>query len=145
MNAKISIHQYESKEELLKGFQVLKQLRTHLNEESFLGLYEEMEKEGYKLIGLEDHGQTVAVAGIIIVTNFYNGKHVFVYDLVTDQNRRSNGYGKQLLDYIHEFGKENGCELVSLQSGLQRIDAHRFYEEKMEFRRLSYAFSKDIK
>jgi len=145
MKSKNLIQHYESNEELLKGFQVLKQLRTHLNEESFFELYEEMKKEGYKLIGLEDDGQTVAVAGIIIVTNFYNGKHVFVYDLVTDQNRRSNGYGKQLLDYIHEFGKENGCELVSLQSGLQRIDAHRFYEEKMEFRKLSYAFSKDIK
>lgn len=145
MNNRIFIQQYETKEELLRGFQILKQLRTHLSEESFFERYEEMKKEGYKLIGLEDHGLTVAVAGIIILTNFYNGKHVFVYDLVTNQNSRSNGYGKQLLAYIHEFGKENGCELVSLQSGLQRIDAHRFYEEKMEFRKTSFAFSKDIK
>lgn len=144
MNSTISIKHYETKEELLKGFQVLKQLRTHLNENSFFELYEEMKKEGYKLVGLEDNGETVAVAGIIILTNFYNGKHVFVYDLVTDHNRRSKGYGKHLLDYIHEYAKENGCKLVSLESGLQRIDAHRFYEEKMEFNKLSFAFRKEI-
>jgi GNAT superfamily N-acetyltransferase len=141
----ISIKQYQTKEELLKGFEVLKQLRTHLNEESFIELYEEMKKEGFILIGLEENDVTVAVAGIGILTNFYNGKHVFVYDLVTDETKRSNGYGKQLLDYIYEFGKEKGCQLVTLQSGLQRKDAHRFYEEKMDYTKLSFSFSKDIK
>mgnify|MGYP001070462464 CR=1 FL=1 len=140
----LKIRHYETKKELLKGFEVLKQLRTHLNEDSFFELYEDMKKEGYHLIGLEDNEVTVAVAGIGILTNFYNGKHVFVYDLVTDGNKRSNGYGKHLLDYIYEFGKDHGCQLVTLQSGVQRIDAHRFYEEKMDYKKLSYSFSKNI-
>ena len=140
----ISIKLYESKEELSKGFEVLKQLRTHLNEESFFNLYEEMKKEGFQLYGLEENGVTVAVAGISILTNFYNGKHVFVYDLVTDENKRSNGYGKKLLDFISDYGKRNGCKLVTLQSGVQRINAHRFYEHKMDYKKLSYSFSKNI-
>jgi GNAT superfamily N-acetyltransferase len=140
----ISIKLYETKEELRKGFEVLKQLRTHLNEESFFYLYEEMQKQGYQLFGLEDQGVTVAVAGISILTNFYNGRHVFVYDLVTDESKRSNGYGKKLLDFISDFGKRNGCQLVTLQSGVQRINAHRFYEHKMEYKKLSYSFSKNI-
>ncbi|MEH7400701.1 GNAT family N-acetyltransferase [Gottfriedia acidiceleris] len=107
-------------------------------------VYEEMQKQGYKLFGLEVQGVTVAVAGISILTNFYNGKHVFVYDLVTDESKRSNGYGKKLLDFISEFGSRNGCQLVTLQSGVQRINAHRFYEHKMEYKKLSYSFSKDI-
>ncbi|ODG89877.1 MULTISPECIES: GNAT family N-acetyltransferase [Bacillaceae] len=140
----ISIKLYESKEELRKGFEVLKQLRTHLNEESFFNLYEEMQKQGYQLFGLEDRGLTVAVAGVSILTNFYNGRHVFVYDLVTDESKRSNGYGKKLLDFISDFGRRNGCQLVTLQSGVQRINAHRFYEHKMEYEKLSYSFSKVI-
>ncbi|PGS53695.1 GNAT family N-acetyltransferase [Bacillus sp. AFS041924] len=140
----ISIKLYESKEELSKGFEVLKQLRTHLNEESFFNLYGEMKKEGFQLYGLEENGVTVAVAGISILTNFYNGRHVFVYDLVTDENKRSNGYGKKLLDFISDYGKRNGCKLVTLQSGVQRINAHRFYEHKMDYKKLSYSFSKTI-
>jgi GNAT superfamily N-acetyltransferase len=140
----ISIKHYETKDELIKGFEVLKQLRTHLDENSFLELYSQMEQEGYKLIGLEEDGNTVAVTGIIILTNLYNGKHVYVYDLVTDESNRSKGYGEQLLNYVHEYGKQNGCGQVALQSGLQRINAHRFYEEKMEYRKLSFAYCKEL-
>lgn len=144
MASHIAIKHYESYEELKKGFEVLKQLRTHLNEESYFNLYEDMKKEGYQLIGLEVQGVTVAVAGFSILTNFYNGKHLFVYDLVTDETKRSNGYGEKLLDYLSEFGKRNGCRLVTLQSGVQRINAHRFYEDKMAYKKLSYSFSKTI-
>lgn len=140
----ISIKHYETKDELRKGFTVLKQLRTHLNENSFLALYHQMKQEGYKLIGIEEDGKTVAVTGIIILTNLYNGKHVFVYDLVTDESNRSKGYGEQLLNYVHEYGKQNGCGQVVLESGLQRINAHRFYEEKMKYDKRSFAFSKEI-
>lgn len=144
MKSQHSIVHYETKEELVKGFGVLKQLRPHLNEESFLTLYENMKSEGYKLIGLEVNEETVAVTGIGIQTNFYDGKHVFVYDLVTDEKNRSKGYGDELLNYVFEYGKEHGCELVTLQSGLQRINAHRFYEDKMEYKKVSYVFSKKI-
>jgi len=145
MNSHTFIKHYESNDDLVKGFHVLKQLRTHLDEQSFFELYEEMKKEGYQVIGLEENGVTVAVAGIIILTNLYNGKHVFVYDLVTDESKRSSGHGKQLLDYLYEYGKKHGCQLVTLQSGLQRIDAHRFYEDKMEYDKLSFSYSKKIK
>ncbi|MFF2876795.1 GNAT family N-acetyltransferase [Gottfriedia sp. NPDC057991] len=63
---------------------------------------------------------------------------------MTDESKRSNGYGKKLLDFISDFGKRNGCQLVTLQSCVQRFNMHRFYEQKMEYKKLSYSFSKDI-
>ncbi len=131
-------------EELLQGFTVLKELRPHLSEESFLGIYETMHREGYEVHALFDGEEVVAVTGIITLTNFYDGRHIYVYDLVTKSTSRSKGYGEKLLEYIEELGKEKGCVKVTLSSGLSRVDAHRFYEEKMDYEKASYVFRKTL-
>ena len=74
----------------------------------------------------------------------YYGRFVWVCDLVTDKNKRSNGYGERLLSYVHKWAKENSYENVALSSGLQRADAHRFYEEKMGYDKVSYVFKKTL-
>jgi len=61
----------------------------------------------------------------------YSGRFIWVCDLVTEPSERSKGYGKKLLSFVQQWSEENGYKIVSLSSGLQRIDAHRFYEEKM--------------
>jgi GNAT superfamily N-acetyltransferase len=131
-----------SEKEWLQAFPVMNELRTHLNRESFLKFLYQMNEDGYKLFALYDQEQIVAVIGIAIRTNFYYGKHVFVYDLVTHSSERSKGYGEKLLVYIHEFAKKNGCAVVALESGLFRLDAHRFYEEKVGYEKFCYSFKK---
>jgi GNAT superfamily N-acetyltransferase len=102
------IRHLESIEDVHRAFMILKQLRTHLTLESFTELYFKMNREGYRLITLEIEGEMVAVAGINILTNFYNHKFLLVYDLVTDEAQRSLGYGEQLLSYIHEYARGQG-------------------------------------
>lgn len=131
-------------EELLKAFPVMKQLRTHLIEETYLNLILDMKKEGYKIFALYVDEEIVAVAGVIKLTNIYYGKHVWVNDLVTDINKRSNKYGQILLSFINKWAKENGCNVVALSSGLQRLEAHNFYELKMGFDKVSYVFKKQL-
>ncbi len=70
-------------------------------------------------------------------------KDLYVDDLVVDSNSRSKGYGKILLDYAKEQAKLLGCKFFSLDSGLQREQAHKFYlREDMII--TSYHFSKNI-
>jgi hypothetical protein len=40
--------------------------------------------------------------------------------------------------------EEQGCERVSLASGFPRTDAHRFYEERMGYERVSFVFTKGL-
>nr|WP_205187989.1 GNAT family N-acetyltransferase [Metabacillus iocasae] len=120
------------------------QLRPHLTEESFLKTVKEMKEGGYQLFALCEEDEMVALAGVIIITNLYYGRHVYVYDLVTSNEHRSKGYGEQLLSYIEEWGQKNECEHVALSSANYRTDAHRFYEEKMNYTRPSYVFLKKI-
>ena len=49
-----------------------------------------------------------------------------------------------LLSFVNEWAKENSCEVVALSSGLQRVEAHKFYESKMEFDKTSYVFKKQL-
>ncbi len=74
----------------------------------------------------------------------YYGRFVWVCDLVTDSSQRSNGYGERLLSYVHKWAKENDYESVVLSSGLKRIDAHRFYEKRMGYDKVSYVFKKPL-
>jgi GNAT superfamily N-acetyltransferase len=139
-----SIKELTTKNEWLEAFPVMYELRTHLDENAYLELLYKMVDEGYKMFALFNDIQIVAVTGVIIRTNFYDGRHIFVYDLVTRSSVCSKGYGEKLLTYIEQWGKEHGCEKVALDSGLQRMDAHRFYENRMGFGKFSYGFKKII-
>lgn len=72
----------------------------------------------------------VAVAGFRLGDNLAWGHFLYIDDLVTRAKYRSNGYGKGLLDWLREYAKQEGCQQLHLDSGLQRKDAHRFYERE---------------
>jgi GNAT superfamily N-acetyltransferase len=132
------------KDQWLEAFPVMKQLRTDLTEVMYLNLLSEMTKDGYRLFALYSEGKVVSLACLSWRINFYNKKHIFIYDLVTDEDARSCGYGEKMLKYIHEWAQEIGAEYVSLESGLQRTEAHRFYEEKMKYDKWCYSFRKTL-
>ena len=87
-------------------------------------------------------GDVLAVAGVGIRTNFYNGRHLFVFDLVTRPDRRSEGHGGELMAFLDDWARERGCESITLESGLWRDDAHRFYEDRLDMDRYCYTFKK---
>lgn len=141
----IYVRELVSKEDFIQGFPVINQLRVNLTLESYLSLIEEMRAEGYRGIALFSNGDLVSYIGFSILTNLYYGKHMWVYDLITDEKHRSNHYGKILLSHLSEFAEENHCNSVALSSGLQREYAHKFYEGKMDFKKASYVFKKDLR
>jgi GNAT superfamily N-acetyltransferase len=128
-----------------EAFPVMRELRAHLDEETFLALMEKMRPEGYRLLAARDNQGTIkALAGIAELTNLYYGHHIWVYELVTTASERSRGYGKALLDRVEALARDLGCDTVALASGLQRADAHRFYEDKVGMQRTAYTFQKAV-
>ncbi|WP_112182555.1 GNAT family N-acetyltransferase [Paraliobacillus zengyii] len=134
-----------TEDELLAAFPVMNQLRTHLDEKKYLALVQEaQEVDQYQIAALYDANEIVAVVGFKPMITLYYGRFVWVCDLVTASDKRSNGYGEELLSYVEDWAKQNNYESVALSSGLQRTDAHRFYEKKMDYDRASYVFKKVI-
>ena len=118
----------ESDNEILACFQVLKELRPHIEAGSFLTTIRFMQTEGYVLSYIKAEDEVVSVAGFRICLNLAaQGKALYVYDLVTAQEHRSRGYGDQLIESLCELARARDCKIIHLDSGVHRYRAHKFY------------------
>ncbi len=116
---------------IARCYPLMSQLRPHLSREAFLAAVRRMEAaHGYRLVQLEDGGELRALAGIRMGEWLHRGRYLEVDDLVTAEDGRSRGYGGALLGWIAEYARAQGCDQVRLVSGVQRVDAHRFYERE---------------
>jgi len=120
-----------TREEIARCFPVMRQLRTHFeDEETFVAQVERQQREGYRMAFLEDETGVRAVAGFRRLEMLYAGRHYYVDDLVTDAAARSLGYGSALFDWLAAQARAERCGKLELDSGVQRFAAHRFYLTK---------------
>ncbi len=124
-------------------YEVLKQLRVELSFKEFDDLVYDMRHMEYKMIGLFQRGELITFAGVAVQTNFYHKRHLYIYDLVTDEKFRGEGHGVNMLEYLESYAKTAMCESLVLSSSFPKEDAHRFYE-KNNFLKKSYLFYKAI-
>ncbi|MBN3959888.1 GNAT family N-acetyltransferase [Nostoc sp. NMS8] len=123
----ISIQLAKSDFQILGCFAVISQLRPHLEQTKFVEQVRYQMQEGYKLAFLEAENKTVAVAGFRIYNCLASGKILYIDDLVVDEFNRSHSYGQQLFQWLIEYARNHDCKHLSLDSGVQRFAAHRFY------------------
>lgn len=139
----MTIQELTTPEQFREAYPVMHELRLDLNQDDYLDLLNAMIDEGYRMFALRDgQNNIVALAGIAVLTNFYYGRHIWVYDLVTSRAARSRGLGAQLLSFIEEFACEQNCQTIALSSGMPRVDAHRFYSERMNYTKHGFVFKK---
>jgi GNAT superfamily N-acetyltransferase len=117
----------QSDEEIAACFPVMQQLRQHLQHADFVPRVRLQQNAGYRLAFLEDERQVKAAAGFRLIENLFSGRMMYVDDLVTDDASRSKGYGTQVLNWLIDRARQEGCQSFELDSGVQRFEAHRFY------------------
>jgi GNAT superfamily N-acetyltransferase len=117
----------ESDAQILECFSTLSQLRPHLQQETFLEQVHRQQQNGYQLAFIAVDSRVSAVAGFCISECLSRGKFLYVYDLVVDESVRSQKYGQCMFEWLVEYAKLHDCKELSLDSGVQRFDAHRFY------------------
>lgn len=141
--SKMQIRELDLKE-LFSAYEVLSQLRSELSYEEFEDLVYEMQSMNYKMIGIMEKEELISYAGVAIQTNFYHKRHLYIFDLVTDEKYRGQGYGQMMLEYLADYANMGMCENIVLSSGFAREDAHRFYE-KNGFMKRSFLFVRSSK
>ncbi|MFG2975582.1 GNAT family N-acetyltransferase [Streptomyces sp. NPDC048331] len=119
---------------------VLLELRPHLTEELFLRIHTEAHGQGLRFTAAYDaDGGCVGAAGWRIVVNTSLVRSLYVDDLVTASAARSTGVGHELLAHLERHALAAGCTALTLESGTQRTDAHRFYfRERMAVTAFSF-------
>ena len=111
---------------LLRAEAVHRQLRPQLPLDYVSRLREIFANGGRMAVVAESDG-VVSVALWRIIENTYEGRRLYVDDLVSDEEQRSQGAGKLLLDWLEDKARSLGCGVLALDSGVQRAGAHRFY------------------
>ena len=128
-------HIAETDADITRCYPVMAELRAHATPEAFVPQVRRQMQAGFRLAWVEDHGKVMAVAGFRISESLFHGKFMYVDDLVTTESSRSRGHGKRLFGWLVSHAREHGCKHLDLDSGVQRIDAHRFYlREGMQIR-----------
>jgi len=117
----------ESDEDVRACFPVMRELRPHLDGSEFLRRIRTQQAEGYTLAALTESGTVQAVAGFRVIQNLASGRVLYVDDLVTAEASRGRRYGAALLEWLVDRARRLECDVFSLDSGVQRFDAHRFY------------------
>lgn len=112
---------------LSEAYPVLHELRTELSPEGFRSRYAAGHPDGYRFVAAYEDGVCRAVAGYRILVNVHRGRVLYVDDLVTSASQRSRGLGRAMMEHLRGVARDAGCDYVSLDSGVQRADAHRFY------------------
>ncbi len=124
MNVEIA----KTDEQIQACFPVIRELRPHLDALAFVDIVRNMQRDGYALAFLPVSGRVIAVAGFRTKRTLFCDKFLYVDDLVTLSTERSKGYGKVFLEWLKDRARTEGCAELHLDSGIQRKDAHRFYE-----------------
>lgn len=82
------------------------------------------------LVG-DDDGALVGLCTVYLdIPSVRFGRRAWVEDLAVHPERRSEGVGKRLLDAAKAWARERGATHLELDSGVGRVDAHRFYERE---------------
>ena len=111
---------------LARAEAVHRQLRTGLPADYAGRLRAVFANGGRMSVATED----TAVRGVAlwrVIENTYEGRRLYVDDLVSDEAHRSRGIGRSLLQHLERRALDLQCDVLALDSGTQRTDAHRFY------------------
>ena len=139
----MTIHEATTDAAIAACYPVMAQLRPYLLDDEFLPRVRRQMANGYRLAYVEQESRPVAVAGFRQLENLAWGRFLYVDDLVTDENARSQGHGERLFDWLLAEADRLGCEQLHLDSGVQRFAAHRFYfRERMDI--TSYHFARKV-
>lgn len=139
----VEIREADTPEQLRACFPVMAELRTTLTEEEFLERVGRQRAHGYRVAYSIDADRVVCVAGFRTVESLAWGRALYVDDLVTRATARSAGHGARMLTWLEDRARTLGCTQLHLDSGVQRADAHRFYEAN-GMTRAGYHFFREL-
>lgn len=106
---------------------VLRELRPHLTADSLAVIYAEGYPQGLRFTGAYSGDACLGAAGWRIVASTFCGRKLTIDDLVVAAAARSRGLGRALLAELERRARAADCQMIDLDSGTHRSQAHRFY------------------
>lgn len=133
----IDITDIENDEHLSSAYNVFRQLRPNLptDEKAYINKIRSVCRTGSArmIVAMKIDDEKMEILGLAVYRVASNTKystHLYCDDLVTNENKRSLGVGRCLINYMKNEGKKSGIHQLILDSGCQRTRAHKFYHRE---------------
>src|SRR5437763_1457492 len=110
----MSVISAQTDSDIQECWPVMAQLRPHLEEKDFVSVVRQQFAGGYQMAFIRRKRKAAAVAGFRVLQNLYSGRFCYVDDLVTDEQSRSQGLGAELLEWLCEYARAEGCNRLEL-------------------------------
>jgi len=126
----------ENKQLLIQAQGVFRQLRPHLpnDQKAFIDQIRNICQTGpaHMLVAIsnDEKKDILGLAIYRISHNIKYSKYIYCDDLITDENKRSLGVGRSLINYMKNEAEKFGLNLIALDSGCQRGRAYKFYHRE---------------
>lgn len=125
----LTLRELETPEDRQRCYDVLQELRPRLTWTQFVCMNAmATARDEFRLVGLFEGQDCVAVMGYRVLYDFVHGKHVYVDDLVVTRRMRSRGVGAMLLAYAERRARELECDALRLCAGAENSAAVTFCE-----------------
>jgi GNAT superfamily N-acetyltransferase len=119
-----------------------RQLRPQLPAD-YAGKMQRVFAQGGRMVVATEADAVLGVAVWRCYENTHQGLQVYVDDLVTDELQRSRGVGHALIEWLSARSRMLSATALTLDSGTQRREAHRFYLRE-RFDITSFHFNKSL-
>jgi GNAT superfamily N-acetyltransferase len=117
--------------EIALCYPLMRQLRPHLaSADEFAERWRRQSAVGYRIVALWSEQGPSALAGFRINESLIHGRFLYVDDLVAAERERSRGYGARLMAFLKNEGRTLGCAKLVLDTGLDNVLGHRFYDRQ---------------
>ena len=103
----------------------------------------EMAEQNYECLGIYDSEQLIGVCGMWFQTRHYAGKSLEVDHVIIDEEYRSKGIGKGMMDFVYDYARTKGCNWVELNTYVHNFPSHKFYYNE-GFIAKGYHFIKEL-
>ena len=84
-------------------------------------------QQGWRMVGIFDGEECIATMLVHVGFRMYCGKFIRMDSMVIDEERRSEGLGKVLMDWVRREGKRMNAALLMLDSYVSNASGHRFF------------------
>ncbi|MGS0528259.1 GNAT family N-acetyltransferase [Zobellia nedashkovskayae] len=98
---------------------------------------------GYECLGVYDKQKLIACCGIWLLQKLYKGKHIELDNVFVNEEYRSRGVGKLMMDWLVEYAKSIGGNSIELNSYIANKKGIKFWQ-RHGFEPLGYHMIKNL-
>lgn len=103
----------------------------------------EMLLNNYECVGVYDETKLIGISGLWILTKYYVGKHIELDNVYMLPEYQGKGLGKQLVNWILDYGKSKDCIASELNCYIDNTKGHKFWES-MGYEKIAYHFARKL-